>query len=61
MTLEQLRDQLRVFAAARGWQAYHSPKNLSMALRRFKGAKVRQGSSVPKSKQEEESFLTINK
>lgn len=32
MTLEQLRDQLRVFAAARGWQAYHSPKNLSMAL-----------------------------
>jgi hypothetical protein len=36
-------------------------KNLSMALRRFKGAKVRQGSSVPKSKQEEESFLTINK
>ena len=32
MTLEQLRDQLRVFAAARGWQAYHAPKNLAMAL-----------------------------
>ena len=32
MTLEQLRDQLRVFAAARDWQAYHAPKNLAMAL-----------------------------
>ena len=32
MTLEQLRDQLRAFAAARGWQAYHAPKNLAMAL-----------------------------
>lgn len=27
-----LRDTLRSFAAARGWQAYHTPKNLAMAL-----------------------------
>jgi dCTP diphosphatase len=32
MTLDPLRDQLRAFAAARDWQAYHSPKNLAMAL-----------------------------
>ena len=30
--LENLRDQLRVFAAERGWREFHSPKNLSMAL-----------------------------
>lgn len=27
-----LRDKLREFAAARDWQQFHSPKNLSMAL-----------------------------
>ena len=27
-----LRDTLREFAAARGWRAYHTPKNLAMAL-----------------------------
>lgn len=32
MNLQTLRDQLRAFAAARGWRAFHSPKNLSMAL-----------------------------
>lgn len=31
-TLEQLRDQLRVFCAARDWHRYHTPKNLVMAL-----------------------------
>ncbi len=30
--LENLRDQLRIFAAERGWHEFHSPKNLSMAL-----------------------------
>jgi NTP pyrophosphatase (non-canonical NTP hydrolase) len=30
--LEGLRDQLRDFAAARDWEQFHSPKNLSMAL-----------------------------
>ncbi|HLA35786.1 MAG TPA: nucleotide pyrophosphohydrolase [Rhodocyclaceae bacterium] len=30
--LRQLRDALREFGAARQWRAYHSPKNLSMAL-----------------------------
>jgi len=27
-----LRDKLRTFAAARDWDQFHSPKNLSMAL-----------------------------
>lgn len=30
--LEQLKQRLRIFTAARDWQQYHSPKNLSMAL-----------------------------
>ena len=30
--LEQLRLQLRRFAAARDWEGFHSPKNLAMAL-----------------------------
>lgn len=31
-TVAQLRDRIRQFVAARNWQAYHSPKNLTMAL-----------------------------
>lgn len=27
-----LKDAIRAFAAARGWEPYHSPKNLAMAL-----------------------------
>ncbi|MDD4930288.1 MAG: nucleotide pyrophosphohydrolase [Gallionella sp.] len=30
--LHLLRDKLRVFAQAREWDQFHSPKNLSMAL-----------------------------
>lgn len=30
--VEQLQQQLREFAAARDWDQFHSPKNLSMAL-----------------------------
>lgn len=30
--LSMLRDKLRVFAEARDWDQFHSPKNLSMAL-----------------------------
>jgi dCTP diphosphatase len=30
--LEDLRDRLRAFAAARDWEQFHSPKNLAMAL-----------------------------
>ena len=30
--LDDLRDQLRDFAAARDWDQFHSPKNLAMAL-----------------------------
>lgn len=32
MSLEDLRDALRKFAAARDWDSYHTPKNLVMAL-----------------------------
>ena len=30
--LEDLRERLRAFAAARDWGQFHSPKNLAMAL-----------------------------
>jgi dCTP diphosphatase len=30
--LENLRERLRSFAAARDWDQFHSPKNLAMAL-----------------------------
>ena len=30
--LEELREQLRKFAAERDWDQFHSPKNLAMAL-----------------------------
>jgi dCTP diphosphatase len=30
--LEELRDRLREFSAAREWDTFHSPKNLAMAL-----------------------------
>jgi dCTP diphosphatase len=30
--LDQLRDALRTFTAARDWDAFHSPTNLAMAL-----------------------------
>src|SRR5664279_2273346 len=32
MELDNLREQLRQFAAARDWEQFHSPKNLAMAL-----------------------------
>ena len=31
-SLDELRDELRKFAAARDWDQFHSPKNLAMAL-----------------------------
>jgi NTP pyrophosphatase (non-canonical NTP hydrolase) len=31
-TLASLKDAVRRFAAERGWEPYHSPKNLVMAL-----------------------------
>jgi NTP pyrophosphatase (non-canonical NTP hydrolase) len=30
--LEELRDRLRKFAAARDWQRFHTPRNLALAL-----------------------------
>ncbi|MEO8384614.1 MAG: nucleotide pyrophosphohydrolase [Betaproteobacteria bacterium] len=32
LELEHLRDQLRLFAAERDWDQFHSPKNLASAL-----------------------------
>jgi len=32
LTLEQLKEELQLFAAERDWDQFHSPKNLSMAL-----------------------------
>ncbi|MBR8378998.1 MULTISPECIES: nucleotide pyrophosphohydrolase [Burkholderia] len=32
MELEELRDVLRQFTAERGWQRFHTPKNLAAAL-----------------------------
>ena len=32
VALTRLRDRLRVFAAARDWTQFHSPKNLAIAL-----------------------------
>ena len=31
-TVEALKDGIRRFAALRGWEPYHTPKNLTMAL-----------------------------
>lgn len=31
-TLEDLRDRLRIFAAARDWEPFHTPKNLAMSV-----------------------------
>ncbi|WP_431476322.1 nucleotide pyrophosphohydrolase [Massilia eburnea] len=31
-SLADLRERTRVFAAARDWEQYHTPKNLAMAL-----------------------------
>lgn len=31
-SLEQLRREVRAFAAARDWERFHAPKNLAMAL-----------------------------
>ena len=31
-TVAALKDGIRQFAAVRGWEPYHSPKNLAMAL-----------------------------
>lgn len=32
LTLEDLRDQVRAFVAARDWQRFHSGKNLSISI-----------------------------
>ncbi len=32
LTIDQLQQRIRDFAAARDWDQFHSPKNLSMAL-----------------------------
>jgi NTP pyrophosphatase (non-canonical NTP hydrolase) len=59
--LEQLRDQLRKFAAERDWDQFHSPKNLACALsveaaellENFQWLTDDGSSNLPPAKQEE--------
>ncbi len=56
-----LREKLRVFAEARDWDQFHSPKNLSMALsaevaeiiEHFQWLTEEQSNNLPKDKLEE--------
>jgi len=56
-----LREKLRVFAEARDWDQFHSPKNLSMALsaevaeiiEHFQWLTEEQSNNLPKGKLEE--------
>ncbi|OGS90184.1 MAG: nucleotide pyrophosphohydrolase [Gallionellales bacterium GWA2_59_43] len=58
-----LRDKLRVFAAERDWEQFHSPKNLSMALmvevaelmEHFQWLTEAQSAELPPDKQQEVS------
>ena len=60
-SLEGLRERLAAFAAARDWDQFHSPKNLSMALiaeaaelvEHFQWLSERQSHSLPEAKQQE--------
>ncbi len=59
--LETLKQELRNFAAVRGWEKFHSPKNLAMALigeagelvEHFQWLSERQSEELPRSKVEE--------
>lgn len=64
--LSDLRDRLRLFAAERDWEQFHSPKNLASALiveavnflRSFNGsARKIQGDSPPTEKRKPEKNL----
>lgn len=57
-SIEQLREQIRDFAAARDWDQFHSPKNLAMALiveaaelvEHFQWLTAEQSASLPEDK-----------
>jgi len=59
--LSDLKQRLRDFAAARDWEQYHSPKNLTMALsvevseivEHFQWLTEEQSKALPKDKQAE--------
>jgi len=59
--LSDLKQRLRDFAAARDWEQYHSPKNLTMALsvevseivEHFQWLTEEQSKNLPKDKQAE--------
>ncbi|MDH5387076.1 MAG: nucleotide pyrophosphohydrolase [Gammaproteobacteria bacterium] len=61
ITLEQLRQKIRDFAAARDWDQFHSPKNLSMAMiveaaelvEHFQWLTEEQSHSLPDDKRDE--------
>lgn len=58
---DRLQEKLRVFAEARDWDQFHSPKNLSMALsaevaeiiEHFQWLTEEQSNNLPKDKLEE--------
>ncbi|MDQ1362305.1 MAG: dCTP diphosphatase [Pseudomonadota bacterium] len=64
LTIEQLQQQLREFAAARDWDQFHSPKNLSMALiaeaaelvEHFQWLTEEQSRSLPETKRTEVEY-----
>lgn len=47
-SLQQLRDALWAFAAARNWGQFHSPKNLGIAVSVEAGELLEQSSGRPK-------------
>lgn len=55
--MEKLRTALRLFAAERDWQRYHTPKNLAMALgvEAAELAEIFQWSDGPTSHQADEA------
>ncbi len=61
ISIEQLRQKIRDFAAARDWDQFHSPKNLSMAMiveaaelvEHFQWLTEEQSQSLPEDKRAE--------
>jgi dCTP diphosphatase len=64
LTIEQLQQRIRDFAAVRDWDQFHSPKNLSMALiaeaaelvEHFQWLTQAQSKALPEDKHDEVSL-----
>ena len=46
-TVAALKQNMRRFAAARGWDPYHTPKNLTLCLAKTLGPKIRVNAIAP--------------